>query len=96
MAFSWDVIERAWDRQGGLCAGCGKTLVWDNKDRGTRGAWQAHHRKPISYEGSDYLSNCVLLCINTPCCHLNIGHNGNYSNRVVLYDGDLPDLYAGQ
>lgn len=94
--FSWDTIERAWDRQGGVCAGCGKTLVWANRDYGTRGAWHAHHRKPVVYDGSDYLSNCVLLCVNPPNCHLYLGHGGDYANRVVLHDENLPYLYAGQ
>ena len=96
MSFPLDVIRRAWYRQGGLCAGCGKQLVGDNQDWGSRGAWHAHHRKPRSYSGSDYLSNCVLLCINPPNCHLYLGHGGDWGYRNVLYDDDLPFLYAGE
>lgn len=51
---------------------------------------------PISYRGTDHLSNCVLLCINKPYCHQYLGHDGNYSNRVVLCDEDLSYLYIGR
>ena len=93
MAFSVEVRERAWYRQGGLCAACGKELVFENCERGYRGAWHPHHRDP---EGTDTLRNFVILCINPPNCHLNIGHDGNWRTSVVLYDSDLTYLYAGR
>ena len=93
MGFSYDTRERAWARQDGLCAHCGKRLVKGHYRRGTWGAWHAHHRVPERMQGSSYLGNCVLLCVNPPeNCHLHFGHRGNYSNRVVLHYDDLPYL----
>ena len=96
MSFPFDVVEDAWYRQGGLCAHCGKVLVGENCSRGQRGGWHPHHRKPRSYGGTDLLRNCVLLCINPPNCHLYIGHGGDYRQYAVIYDYDLPYLYAGE
>ena len=80
MAFSEDVISRAWRKQEGRCAACDKRMVLKNRGRrGSIGAWQAHHRKPLKDGGTDYLSNCALLHMN---CHLNDGHGGNYKRRV--------------
>ena len=92
MGFLRDTRERAWVRQDGLCAHCGKRLVKANYLRGTWGAWHAHHRVPERLGGSNYLSNCVLLCVNPPNCHLEVGHGGNYSNRVVIHNEELPYL----
>jgi ssDNA-binding Zn-finger/Zn-ribbon topoisomerase 1 len=95
MSFDYDVKWRAYERQGHRCAACGKALVWENEHRGDgwRGAWEAHHRRP---GGSDLLRNCLLLCSNYPNCHFNIGHEGNWHNRVVLYDYELDYLYDGE
>ena len=91
------IQRKAWERQRGLCAYCGKTLVWAHRDQGLRGAWHAHHRKPKHHEGKNSLGNCALLCINPPKknCHLLRGHNGNTKKRVVLYDYELRYLYGG-
>lgn len=94
MAFSAVVIRKAWDRQDGLCAACGKTLVFENYEKGNRGAWHAHHREP---SGGDSLGNCAILCVNPPeNCHLLVGHVGNFRQSAMLYDYDLPYLYAGR
>ena len=75
MAFSPDVVERAWERADGRCEckrtnhghflKCSKQLVWENRGRsaGERGSWEAHH---ISSTGGDTLSNCEILCWD---CH---------------------------
>lgn len=96
MAFSEDTIERAWKRQGGRCAACGKRLVWDNRERGEWGAWHPHHKLPRGYEGTDYLSNCAILCINPPNCHLNIGHGGSWERYVPLGEDKLPYFRYGE
>ncbi len=84
--FSQEIIDRAWQRQRGRCAGCKRDL--------RRCSWDAHHRKGFKYGGSNMLGNCVLLCVNTPeNCHLNRGHNGSWHINAVLYDNDLPHLY---
>ena len=72
MAFSDDVVIQAWRRAGGRCEcmrtshrhSCphNKELVWENRGREGRGAWEAHHR---ASEGGDNLSNCEILC--WPC-----------------------------
>jgi len=73
MAFSDDVVGQAWSRAGGRCecrrtthghtGRCNKELVWANRGREGRGAWEAHH---ISSSGGDTLSNCEILCWD---CH---------------------------
>lgn len=70
MAFSDEVVASAWKRARGKCectriphtnhySRCNKQLVWENRGREGRGAWEAHHRN--SY-GGDSLSNCEILC----------------------------------
>jgi len=75
MAFPDSVVEQAWKRAGGRCectrvthahgsTRCNKDLVWANRGREGRGAWEAHHR---TAGGGDTLSNCMILCWD---CHL--------------------------
>ena len=70
MAFSLTVVQQAWQRANGRCecrrrthnhpyVHCGKQLVWANRGRDGRGAWEAHH---ITAGGPDTLSNCEILC----------------------------------
>lgn len=95
MAFSIDTKWDAFDRQNARCAGCGKSLVWENTEPGLRGAWHAHHRLPISYNGTDSLRNCAILCINYPDnCHLYVGHNGDYKYHNPLNEDKAPFLYG--
>lgn len=74
MAFSDDTIRRAWNKAGGRCQcrrithnhryiRCSNQLVFNNRGRAGRGAWEAHHR---SASGGDGLSNCEILCWD---CH---------------------------
>jgi len=73
MAFPDSVVQQAWQRAGGRCectrithnhgVPCNKQLVWDNRGREGRGAWEAHHR---TTGGPDTLSNCEILCWD---CH---------------------------
>ena len=74
MVFSDEVVEGAWRRVGGYCecrrrthnhsyVRCNKELVWKNRGRIGRGAWEARH---ISATGSDGFSNCEILCWD---CH---------------------------
>lgn len=73
--FSDDVIEFAFDRQGRLCAACGKTLSYENYEKGDRGAWHAHH---IDRDhNNDHPDNCACLCVNDPNCHLSYAHGGD-------------------
>jgi len=70
MAFSNTVVEAAWKRAGGRCecrrtthshpyVRCNKQLVWANRGREGRGAWEAHH---VNSSGGDGLGNCEILC----------------------------------
>lgn len=74
MAFSDFTVRWAWQRAGGACecrrithghsyVQCNKQLVWSNRGRDGRGAWEAHHKNSV---GTDTLSNCEILCWD---CH---------------------------
>jgi len=64
MAFSEEIVKKAWDRAQGHCERCKKQLTFENRGRGEgRGCWEAHHK---SANGSDVLSNCEILCFD---CH---------------------------
>lgn len=76
MAFSDSVIKAAWTLAKGKCecirsthqhlyVRCNKELIWNNRGRNGRGAWEAHH---INSNGPDTFSNCEILCWE---CHKN-------------------------
>ena len=94
MAFSEETIERAWKRQEGHCAACDGLMVRKNRggNLGYRGAWEAHHKKPIKDGGTDYLNNCALLHLR---CHLKHGHAGKYTQRVSGGEDNLPAVNRG-
>ena len=95
--FPLEVVRAAWRRQGGLCANCGRLLIWPhrNRDSGT-GAWQTHHRTPRDQGGSSDLKNCVLLCSGIANCHFNIGHGAiGWNDYSPLEDDMLPFLRHG-
>jgi len=96
--FPEEVVKAAWRRQGGLCADCGRLLIWAhrNRDNGT-GAWHSHHRTPRDQSGSSKLKNCVLFCSGTANCHFNIGHGGiGWNHYSVLEDAQLLYLRYGR
>lgn len=77
MPFPSSVVQAAWLRAAGHCecprvthdhgrTKCNKQLVWNNRGREGRGAWEANHRVRVESGGSDTLSNCEILCWN-PC-----------------------------
>lgn len=69
MAFNENIKWFTYERQEGRCALCGKEIAWDNRTKGQKGAWQAHHINKDNID--DRPQNCVLLCINEPDnCHL--------------------------
>jgi 5-methylcytosine-specific restriction endonuclease McrA len=87
VSFSKDTVSRAFKRQGGRCAYCGKKL--SNYPYSGSGSWEAHHRISVSHGGSDSLGNCVILCIRGYNCHLNIGHSGQWKNHVPRHEDDF-------
>jgi len=74
--YSPDEVERAFERAGGCCECCGKSLSFGNSRRNPgRGSWEAHH-------GNRWTP--VILCVGEPeNCHLNCGHDGDYHNEGV-------------
>jgi hypothetical protein len=90
-------LRAAWRRQGGLCAQCGRLLIWAsrNQDSGI-GAWQSHHRIPRNQGGTSDLKNCVLFCSGAANCHFNTGHGGiGWHHYSPLDDSMLLYLHAG-
>lgn len=76
------------ETQGRQCADCGKELVWENWDKGDRGAWHAHHIDGNSDNSA--LENCACLCVNEPeNCHLNVGHGGDFRDGELASADDL-------
>jgi putative FmdB family regulatory protein len=91
------VIEAAWRRQGGRCAGCGRWLIRQYRDRESgSGAWESHHRVPADQGGSHLLANCVLLCSGAADCHFNLGHGGiGWTHYAPLDESALLFIFAG-
>ena len=95
--FPGRVIEAAWRRQGGRCAGCGRWLIRPHRDRDSgTGAWESHHRIPVDQGGSHLLSNCVLFCSGVADCHFNRGHGGiGWTHYAPIDESALLFLFAG-
>ena len=93
--FSESVLDAAWERQNGLCAACGKVLVDLNRKPRTRGAWNPHHREPVSLGGPGTLDNCLILCVNpNGGCHLQVGHDGYTGSDYVAPWSTFPFLHG--
>ncbi|MDM7999074.1 MAG: HNH endonuclease signature motif containing protein [Dehalococcoidia bacterium] len=95
--FPEPVLRAAWRRQGGLCAHCGRLLIWENRNRDSGiGAWQSHHRIPRDQGGRSDLNNCVLFCSGAANCHFNVGHGGmSWNHYATLDDSGLLYLRSG-
>jgi len=75
--FTTDEISRAWERSGGKCECCGKTLSFKNQGRNSgRGAWEAHM-------GTGRVTPAILCTGEPENCHLNCGHKGDYRNPGI-------------
>ncbi|HUI30469.1 MAG TPA: hypothetical protein VLX91_09655 [Candidatus Acidoferrales bacterium] len=76
------IAQKAFKRQHGLCAMCGKTLVKSHRKPSLKGAWQPHH---VNGDSKDHrLANCACLCLNPPeRCHLE-AHDGDYGCDTIL------------
>lgn len=95
--FPDQIVEAAWRRQGGRCAGCGRRLIWSHRDRDSgTGAWESHHRIPVDRGGSHLLANCVLFCSGAADCHFIMGHGGiGWTHYAPLHESVLRFLSAG-
>jgi 5-methylcytosine-specific restriction endonuclease McrA len=49
----------------GRCRHCNKPLVFKNRMRDQRGAWEIDHGRSINNDGSNHLKNMWALCV--PC-----------------------------
>ena len=63
-----------YEQAGGRCQWCSKKLVWANRGREGRGAWEMHHHPPKShvnrtFEGSISPDMIMLLRILCWDCH---------------------------
>ena len=58
--FSNKIKRATIQRQDGLCAFCGVTLITPWTDGEFEG--NAHHLQPLLHGGSDTIENCVYLC----------------------------------
>jgi hypothetical protein len=82
--FDSATVDRAFRRQTGRCALCGKRL-YDEDDRPRGKAWHAHH---ANGDRSDVrLGNCVLVCENS--CHL-AAHLDDFNGEYVLDHSAYP------
>ncbi|MDD5291087.1 MAG: HNH endonuclease signature motif containing protein [Patescibacteria group bacterium] len=73
MAFSDEVIKKAWQNAEGRCEKCNKTLRWESQGSDGLLGWEAHHKHSIAAGGLDVLSNCEILCQS---CHKNTSTYG--------------------
>jgi 5-methylcytosine-specific restriction endonuclease McrA len=66
LVFTWEKLQRIYDRTDGRCHICSRQVVWKNYGAlGARGAWEVDHSVPRAAGGTDRLSN--LLPAHTRC-----------------------------
>ncbi len=90
--FSEESIKKAFQRQNGRCALCGKRLVLSHRTEGQVGAWAPCCLKQKNTNSPQSVRNYVLLCINRPDCHGKIAHNGNAGQPDHVIAIHLPYL----
>jgi len=72
--FTEDQEDTVWDRQGGRCPCCGRSLSHVGC------GWDAHHRNGERHDNRT--SNLVLCCVD---CHHNCYHNERDVSRKPIY-----------
>ena len=60
--FSEEDRKYIYNRDNGHCKLCGKQLVFSNRRRNEKGAWEMGHRRAHAEGGSSHLRNIVALC----------------------------------
>ncbi len=74
--------EARFFKQGGRCSLCGKEIVFENYEKGDRGAWQLHHID--GKKDNNALDNLACVCINEPQnCYLNVVHDGDFNTGTL-------------
>lgn len=65
MAYTDDDLTWVYDRTGGKCFYCGKSISFKNYGEvGEKGAWEVDHFIPLASNGADQPYNWVPACIN--------------------------------
>ena len=82
--FSEEDREFIFRRDGGCCKLCRKQLIFGNRKRNQKGAWEMGHRRAHADGGTSHLRNIVALCWK---CNLEMGTK-NYasSERDMEYN----------
>lgn len=57
MAFTKETRKKILDKSTGKCEKCGKQLVFNNHNKGERGAWESHHKTSVKSGGKDLPRN---------------------------------------
>ena len=60
--FSEEDRKYIYNRDKGHCKLCGKQLIFSNRRRNEKGAWEMGHRRALAEGGSSHLRNIVALC----------------------------------
>ena len=61
--WSYDELEFVFSKTNGMCRHCNKSLVFDNRTPGQRGAWHMDHGRALADGGSNNLRNIWALCV---------------------------------
>ena len=77
--------QEIFERDRGKCFHCTKTLCFNNRAHGTKGAWHIEHLVPFSEGGDDSLRNLRAACIN---CNLEKG-----SKPLKEFDDEYQSRY---
>ena len=66
MEYSWDRLVQIFEKTDGVCACCGKQLVFANygQSGGMRGRWEVGHGVAVAAGGSDNLRNLWPMCFD--------------------------------
>jgi len=62
--FTFEEQKFIFERTNGNCKYCHKTLVFQNRFSGKRGAWHIDHGRSVSGDGSNHMRNLWPACID--------------------------------
>jgi len=61
--FNEEITQDIYKKTNGKCRFCHKNLVYSNRTKGKKGAWQIAHSNAISKGGSNNIRNLWAVCI---------------------------------
>ena len=76
-----ELSSAVWDKSGGRCGHCDKELVFANRKRIGRGAWEVEHLRPQALGGTNHLNNLVAACWT---CNVQKGTFSTRTHRLAL------------